>query len=75
MANVYKRIGKEKEVKLLIIIVTYNAKSFITDLLKSILDQDYDLRRVLFIVDNASVEGTLDKVLRLLAKIMPQTIY
>ena len=69
MTRMYKRISNEKKIKLVIIIVTYNAKVFITDLLKSILNQDYDLRKALLaIIDNASIDGTLDEVLRVLTR-------
>ncbi len=53
-----------KNVKIIVIIVMYNSEKFIDDLFASLMSQDYDLSRVLLVVvDNASRDNTLGRVL------------
>ena len=51
------------------LIVTYNSVDFVGRLCGSILSQDYDLSRVLVVVvDNGSVDGTVEEFLRCLER-------
>jgi hypothetical protein len=59
-----------ENVKIIIVIVTYNSEEFVNDLFASLINQDYDLSRVLLVVvDNASKDNTLEKVLSRLSRV------
>jgi hypothetical protein len=59
-----------ENVKIIIVIVTYNSEEFVDDLFASLVNQDYDLSRVLLIVvDNASRDNTVEKVLSHLSQV------
>ena len=66
-----KKINKEKElISTIIIVITYNSEQYIEELIKSLINQDYDISNLLLlIIDNNSQDGTVNKIFNIVSKL------
>ena len=64
MARLEKRLLGDTEPRIIVIVVLYNAEAYVEQLARSLVEQEYDLRRVLIVaVDNASGDQGFEKML------------
>ncbi len=64
MTRLEKRLLVGVEPRMVVVVVLYNAEAYAEQLARSLVEQDYDLRRVLIVVvDNASGDKGFEKML------------